>query len=48
MTGHLGGIGLEILEGFLAKTAKLKDKTDSRIMVIVIKCGLLVMILSHQ
>jgi hypothetical protein len=44
MTGHLGGIVLEIVEGLPAETAKLKDKAESRITVIVINCGLLIMI----
>jgi len=44
ITGHLGGIGLEIVEGLLAETAKLKDKAESRITIIEIICSLLIMI----
>jgi hypothetical protein len=44
MTGHLGGIFLEIVEGLLAETAKLKDKAENRITLIVLNCSLVIMI----
>jgi hypothetical protein len=47
MTGHLGGITLEIADALTAETAKLKDKAESRITVIESHCCLLVMILKH-
>jgi hypothetical protein len=42
MTGHLGGTALEIEEGPPEKTAKLKDNAESRIAVLVINRGLII------
>jgi hypothetical protein len=44
MTGHLEGIDLEIVEGRLAENAKLKDKAESRIRILVINCDLIIRI----
>jgi hypothetical protein len=43
MTGHLGGIALDVVEGLPAESATLLDKAESRNRI-VINCGLLIMI----
>jgi hypothetical protein len=43
MTGHLGGIALEIAEG-LGESCKVTDRAESRITEMVINCDSLIII----